>query len=70
MRIQAGNYIHTSTNGTPIHADQPLSQEQVDMIVQILEAEGRPSGTVLAIEFDGEQPPTIEPSFKRKVVQS
>ena len=65
MRIAAGNYIHTSTNGTPIHADQPLSQEQVDLIVQMLEAEGCTTGTVHAIEWDGEQPPTIERAWTR-----
>ena len=65
MRIQAGNYIHASTDGVPIHADQPLSQSQVDLIVQMLEAEGCTTGTVHAIEWDGEQPPTIERAWTR-----
>lgn len=51
MRVEAGRYRCEGTNET-IHADQPLSREQVDLIVAVCEQAGKSVHDVRAVEFD------------------
>lgn len=60
MRVEAGHYRHVSTNGTEIHVDRPLSQQQTDLIVCILQRADLAPHDTTAIEWDGESPVIVE----------
>ena len=59
MKIRAGGHHHIASDGQLVQTDLPLSQTQVDLIVQLLAAEGLTTRDVIGIDMDGETPPVF-----------
>ena len=63
MRVEAGPHVVTTTDGTELHVDQPLSREQADVLIGLLRQHDTTPAEVCAIEFSEggitiEGPPT------------
>lgn len=60
MRVEPGTHRHTSTSGMVLSVDRPLSQEQVDLLAQVITRSGQRPDTTFAIELTDEAGVFIE----------
>lgn len=60
MRVEPGRYRHVATNGVEINVDRPLSQEQADLLVAIIDRAGLTPVDVFAVEWDAEGPVIVD----------
>jgi hypothetical protein len=51
MRIEAGPYYSESSDGRRIGADRPLSREQVDLVLRVVEHHGLTPLSACAVEI-------------------
>jgi len=59
-RLVAGPYTSIATNGARVHASQPLTTEQTDLVVGLILNAGHNLSDVMAITFAGEGPPMFD----------